>query len=88
VDRLSDAQIAWLKSGPVVAPTLLVKSPDGHAQVEYEVLDRDHDGRVQALAKRHGFKGFVLRVMDRITGGVYAAKLAVASDYVDGRLEQ
>lgn len=88
MDRLSDAQIAWLKGGPVVAPRLLVKSPDGHAQVEYEVLDRDQDGRVQALAKRHGYKGFVLRVRDRVTGGMYAAKLAVASDYVDGRLEQ
>jgi hypothetical protein len=87
MDELSKAQRDWLNSGPIIAPTLSVKS-DVNSTFEYEVLDRDSDGRVHKLTNRHGAKGFVLRVRDRVTHTEYAAKLAVPGDYENGRFEQ
>ncbi len=88
VNELSHAQLQWLKSAPVIAPELVVKASDGRSQAVYEVLDRDDAGRVAQLGSRHGHKGFVLRVRNKDTGVEFAAKLAVAADYRDGRLEQ
>lgn len=88
VDKLSQAQLDWLQSGPKISPLLTVKSSDGRSQVEYEVLERDEYGHVGSLTKRHGCKGFVLKVRDSATGGLFAAKLAVPGDYAGGRLDQ
>jgi tRNA A-37 threonylcarbamoyl transferase component Bud32 len=86
MDSLSDAQKAWLRSGPVIAPVLELKSFDGHSTMSYEVMDRSEEGRV--AQPRHGHKGFVLKVRDPVTLEEFAAKLALPGDYRQPRLEK
>lgn len=88
MDRLSEVQIAWLKSSPVLPAMLTVKQLQGGGQNSYEVMERDDQGRIAAVGTRHGCKGFVLKVKDRATGSIFAAKLAVPGDYREDRLSR
>jgi hypothetical protein len=83
LDKLSDTQMAWIRSGPVLPETItvVVSNASSNDSATYRVLDRDANGRVKDVGSRCGFKGFVLRVLHEPTSIVYAAKLAVPGDY-------
>lgn len=79
---LSDAERLWLKSVATFPSTFTLERSRGGSQ-SFEILERAADGRVAAVARRHGYKGFVLKVRDPDTALEYAAKFCVAADYVE-----
>lgn len=78
---LSDAERSWLKSVAKFPSTFTLQRARGGVQT-FEILERGEDGHVSTVARRHGYKGFVLKARDPDTGLEYAAKFCVASDYV------
>lgn len=78
---LSDAERFWLKSVAIFPDSFTLEQSRGGTQT-FEILERSADGRVMSVARRHGYKGFVLKVRDPETTLEYAAKFCVASDYV------
>lgn len=81
VSELSKEQLGWLKGQPVFPPNLVLTTTSGN-EATYEILERGATGAVSAVAERHGYKGFVLKVRDPDTHLEFAAKLCVADDYL------
>lgn len=79
---LSDADLKWLKSIAKFPETFTLERYRGATQT-YEILERDSEGHVTSVARRHGYKGFVLKVRDPDTTLEYAAKFCVVGDYAE-----
>lgn len=82
MQELSAKQRTWLQN-EAVFPEIIRLPINSGGELVCRVLDRDADGRVKAVARRYGFKGFVLRVQEVDSEEVYAAKFCVPGDYVE-----
>lgn len=87
--QISDDTRVWLKEH-VCFPELLTvqfRAQEGLEYREYKILEREPDGRVPAVRDRMGFKGFVIKVQDPLTRKIHAAKLCIAEDYTQEKLD-
>lgn len=75
----SSEQIQWLDNAKY--PSDISISTNSGTTYELEVLDRDHKGHIPEVSTRRGCKGFVLKVKEKSSQRVYAAKLALPEDY-------
>lgn len=77
----------WLLAGGGFPEKLKIRLSNT-AEMAFEVLDRNPDGRVPGVASRVGFKGFTLRVRSEANNRIYAAKLCLREDYSPEKLQE
>ena len=84
--EISKAMRDWLLDGGRFPPELRIRLSNT-AEMAFEVLDRQQDGRVPGVARRVGNKGFTLRVRNAANNRICAAKICLRDDYSPEKLQ-